>query len=1381
MCRVAASRGQIKQKAGYSMKAMHYWMRWIPILLTAACLSACGGGGSLNLPAETLAQQSAIGSGLDWDQAVRAGSFAVLAVTPDERGVDTRSAQLALDIEDTHTGREVVVRGAGLNPGSSLFLHLRYDPEDFNPRAVNQGADVEGRALVLGVTSPEDHVVIALAMPGLSNELAGDLELARVQFAHGPHQQGRNVSAAPAAAVDDLHFLAAEPETLNWTYTSPGDYDQNSEVGAADIVPIAQYYLHTTASADWQAAQVVDGDDNGEINSADMVIIAQNYLATVTGYQVQSGAAEEGPYSDVSLEAFNTSQLPAEGGFRYFELALSSPAEGDWFVVTAMHATASAEQHSNAVQYSSEVVINPPTNLSATKDATTISLHWNAPTGSLPSGYLAYISVDAGMSSPFEVTGISGTDHTLSPVFSPDDEWYFGVKANYSGTLSEYSNIYHYEPGSGTPAPTGLTAVESGGVIAASWTAPTGNTPMHYDLFVDTAMDMSAAVLAVDDVAATSANLTALFSPDNEYYLGVKANYDSGQSEYSNIFHYEPGGTGDDTPPSWGGGLPDGGIKSAAGGDASAEIQWWEASDAGSPPVEYLIYYAENSAGIDWGAHQTTAAAGTTSLIITGLTNDVMYDFGVRARDNSGNTTTNTNFLSATPSAAGTPIDSGVWQASELVDDGGTVPSQDVGWFTDIEVKADGTIGVAHHNETSGDLLYSEQQGGTGAWSTVTVTSSGDTGQWPDLEFDPATGYPCIAYHNVDEASLEYAEYDGSAWTVTVVDETSADVGAFAALEFAPDGYPAIAYFDAIANDTRFAYYNTNTENWEIEVAYNGTSAGDGIGGSFCDLRFNPDTGYPAIVSRNSYTFDLAMSTTAYTYYTGTGWNTEDAVLGPYFDLGIDTAGWANSLAFDATGNPQVITVELLGEVIVGSKSGGNWSETTVGDAGQLSGGAVERIYTDLEFYNDQFYYLYFNKSGSLEFGTGVGFSTTLEGGGNGGFPSLAVADDELYAAYLDSTGGQLRVARKPVSGGSWSFEIADSGVGGSGNVGERASLAYHPAGHYPMISYYDASNSAQKYADRQPGTWRHEIVSNTANDGSAGGLVVDSTGEATIGFFSVSSSATALKTSTGGFGNWVTSTIFESNITAGGDAKGNYCAIGMAASGTQNPGIAYHNTTQRRCEFAQLDSVGGSEITTVYEFNDPGRFNSVAYNPANGFAGIAFLARDTSDVYFVQRAGNGAWAPIAVDTAGTVGTRLSLCYGADTARPWISYYDEGNKRLKVAYVVEGGDWANSGDWDYVTIDAPNSSADYGSYSSIAWHPQHNRAAVVFYDADHGQLWYQFIGDPAAPQAAVAVTDGTVSEGLWPSLSFDANTNQPGVAYFDVENGDLRYAGRNAS
>ena len=1342
--------------------------------LLAFALAACGGGGTGAISPQLSPTQDAPGSTLDWSQAVRSGSYMLLAVDASERNVDPRTAQLELTVEPARRGETLAIRGSGLESSAALFLHLRYDPQASSPGYVNQGADIEGHALLLGITEPADYVALGIAALDPAAPLDGDMELARIEFRDGPRQPSRAASQLPSEAVDDLRFSVANPETLRWTYKSPGDYDQNSEVGIADIVPISIHYLKNTSAPDWNEAQVVDGDNNGEVNAGDMVIIAQNYLNRVAGYQVQGGANETGPFNDTALVEFSAAAGPDGGGYLEFSHELATAVQDAWYVVLAVNGDERASQHSNAVQYNPSQTINPPTSLSVTTDGTNLSLSWQAPAGNLPDSYIAYVSTDSTMSSPFDITGITGTTYQLSPVFSPDNEYWFGVKALYDTTLSDYSNIFHYEPGgSGTPAPSGLSVVQSGGQLAATWDAPTGNTPMHYDLFISDNSGMTGATNAADDVVSTSATLSPVFGPDSEWYLGVKANYTEGTSDYSNIFHYTPGGTGDDTAPSWNGGLPDGGIKTAVGGNASASISWWEAADAGSPPVTYLIYYAETSTGIDWGTHQDTASAGTTAMVIEGLTNDVSYDFGVRARDASGNTTTNTNVLAAIPSASGVPIDTGTWQSSELVDNGGVLPQQDTGWFTDIDVKADGTIGVAHHNESAGDLLYSEQPGGSGPWTTTTVYMTGQTGSWPDLEFSPDTGHPCIAFHDEDEAALKYAEYDGSEWTITTID-AGGDKGAFASLEFNPaTNNPGIAYFDAISNDVRFATFDGSI--WDIEVAFNGGPEGLGLTGAYCDLRFDPDNDYPAIAYTYSYEMSLSMTATNYTWWTGTGWSTQTAILGPYNDIEIDTAGYANSLVFTDSGSPRIITVESLGEVIIGEPAGGIWTETTVGNTGSLAGGAIDYIYTDIEFYDGQIYWVFYNKDGgSIDYGSGFATGTTLEGSGNGGFPSLEIGTDGTqYAAYLDSTGSKLKVARMP-SGGSWSIETAVDMTGGEGVVGENASLVFDPSGGFPMISYYDASNSALKFADRQPGSWRAEIVANQDNDGSFNGIGVLGDGSAFIGFFSVSTAKTALKSAEGSFGSWDISTIFESNIQTGGDAKGNYCAVGIQDPPTSNPGIAFHNTTQRRLEFAQLDNAGGSDETTVDEFNDPGRFNSVAYNPANNFAGLAYYARDNQDLRFVQRAGNGDWAPVTVDSGGVVGNRCSLVYGANTARPWISYYDESNHRLKVAYVDDGDDWATD-PWQYVTIDAPGGSSNYGSYSSIGWHPVHNRAAVVFYDADNGKLWYQFIGDPAAPQGAVEIAGAAGNEGLWPSLTFDPDTGHPAVAYMDVDNGDLRY------
>jgi len=104
--------------------------------------------------------------------------------------------------------------------------------------------------------------------------------------------------------------------------------------------------------------------------------------------------------------------------------------------------------------------------------------------------------------------------------------------------------------------------------------------------------------------------------------------------------------------------------------------------------------------------------------------------------------------------------------------------------------------------------------------------------------------------------------------------------------------------------------------------------------------------------------------------------------------------------------------------------------------------------------------------------------------------------------------------------------------------------------------------------------------------------------------------------------------------------------------------------------------------------------------------------------------------------------------------------------------------WDDGGAWQFVNIPAPDGSTDYGSFSSIAWHPVYNRPAVAFYDTSAGKLWYVFIGDPANPQPAVQVVGEATNEGTYPSMVFHSATGQPSIAYHDATNGDLRYVWR---
>ncbi len=202
------------------------------------------------------------------------------------------------------------------------------------------------------------------------------------------------------------------------------------------------------------------------------------------------------------------------------------------------------------------------------------------------------------------------------------------------------------------------------------------------------------------------------------------------------------------------------------------------------------------------------------------------------------------------------------------------------------------------------------------------------------LAFSPA-GLPAIAYQLIDNDALHdlyLAESDGNAWSSTAVDTGAGIVGAPCALDFGPDGQPAIAYHNASAlavnlatrnaaglwarsaptyNDgTRLAFafgpngrpaiiYFSATSGALYAMRYDGASwtqvAIDTTLGSVApslSLRFGPD-GQPAVAYYNA-----ANQTLKFAQFNGTLWNT--------VQLATTQATPFVSLAFGPDGQPAV-------------------------------------------------------------------------------------------------------------------------------------------------------------------------------------------------------------------------------------------------------------------------------------------------------------------------------------------------------------------------------------------------------------------------------------------------------------------------------------------
>jgi len=625
----------------------------VSVLLASLILLLLGscGGGSLSLTQDSAGDWP----GHTWDQAVRRGSFAAVAVDDSERNIAALTDRLALTVVPTENGQRVTICARNMPASSHAYLHLRYDPESMHPLNTYAGRPIRESVVCAGITSRRGVVAIGLASIGGAPDLSGDVQLAEVEFSNGAFSMGagRQACAVTDATVNNLRFDSTQLDLLKWSYRSPGDYDQNMEVNIADVTPIGIYFGRTTTATDWASAQVADGDSNGEVNIADLTPIGVHFLQRVTDYRAQAGPTGTGPFGGIGDVPFSEGVVPAGGGFKQFSFIVDTPIEGAWYVVTALDGATVAAGNSNAAQYSGTAQYNPPLNLTAVSNGTNIVLSWNAPSGSLPDSYSAYIGSTAAMSDAVLLDGgISATAYEVSTTFPPTGDYYFGVKAIYGSHQSAYATT-HFTPSGGT-APANLTAQRVSGTpdfIQLNWEAPGTDTPTGYNAYVATD-DLMSDALKLNNSGLIS-GLTfdvspLLFSPDTVHYFGVKADYGGTESDYSNIYFYDPAGGPDTDPPVWQGGT---GIKSVAPDNGFVTVTWYPAIDAKSPPVTYLLAYCPDTEEPNWDTADTFDSTRLTTNI-SGLTNNTRYKFAVRAEDAvtpTPNRTTNENVLYATP------------------------------------------------------------------------------------------------------------------------------------------------------------------------------------------------------------------------------------------------------------------------------------------------------------------------------------------------------------------------------------------------------------------------------------------------------------------------------------------------------------------------------------------------------------------------------------------------------------------------------------------------------------------------------------------------------------------------------------------------------------
>lgn len=147
---------------------------------------------------------------------------------------------------------------------------------------------------------------------------------------------------------------------------------------------------------------------------------------------------------------------------------------------------------------------------------------------------------------------------------------------------------------------------------------------------------------------------------------------------------------------------------------------------------------------------------------------------------------------------------------ASVVDMDGDGTSTSVGSYSDMRI-IDGEPAIAYFDVTNEALRFAQRSGGT--WSDELVDADGDgtstaVGSGLSLAVLPS-GEPAIAYYDATDQALRYAERSGNVWTDVLVDAdgdgTSTHVGESLSLAIDTNGEPHIAYYDTTNGELRLA------------------------------------------------------------------------------------------------------------------------------------------------------------------------------------------------------------------------------------------------------------------------------------------------------------------------------------------------------------------------------------------------------------------------------------------------------------------------------------------------------------------------------------------------------------------------------------------------
>ncbi len=386
--------------------------------ILAALLSSCGKGGGIRpatpVNSETAPQPARVSTAL--------GEF--LFYRTDGYG-ELKSP--AVSIEASSSGNAVLIE---IRLGEEIETACYF--RAVCPKGVvfeNAKPDSGGKSSLFLAVETESGVDFGAAIIGGGSFDAGS-KFATLKFRQGVPSDKVRRRLPPEGQTGRVNNLTFDEisESLGWSYRNPGDYDQNGDVGIADITPIALNYLKSVgANPHFEA---MDGSGNGEIGIEDITPIALNYLREVAGYSVRRSPFGGGVSSEAGFVPMQDNGKDAAGRIR-FSFSLTGLPDGSYSVVPKDSA-GNADAASNAVGVDRSIPLPPgaPTGLNVTSVTDkSVTLFW----GNMPEGgeeFRLYVSASEDMAEKVLVTppGQTALTFTIADL-EPENDYYFHLTA----------------------------------------------------------------------------------------------------------------------------------------------------------------------------------------------------------------------------------------------------------------------------------------------------------------------------------------------------------------------------------------------------------------------------------------------------------------------------------------------------------------------------------------------------------------------------------------------------------------------------------------------------------------------------------------------------------------------------------------------------------------------------------------------------------------------------------------------------------------------------------------------------------------------------------------------------------------------------------------